>query len=788
MFVPNKMKVLAASTALAFAGTSISSFAALERTGPVSADPAVGKFPAWYQDKRGITLEFCAPSAAELTDGSCLVTADAPGAPGVLAVPESLPANFFDEHFYYAAGATLAPNGTGKATLVLAEEAAFASGAAVDGQQIVFSRIRVLLNPVPVTGSYRFIHPYGEITLDGVAGGRIFFTDDVGATCTGDFTCSLKSDLGPFLVPSAIPGGAELGPFAANGKLYLADPGRIGPVTGGLPGQNKFRIEGPAGSALGGAGVDFVETTDFTVMGRLFTGVLPGRVTVDRASYTNSATATNLDVFATAVPTTASRLPGSPVAPPGGIAPALWFYDRACGGVVNALDPAGPLLPPYTAPVGGVRTQMKAASELRWGQTHPAAIPAQVCVEDSNARDANGNVVSVFAPVAVKDEVTVTKAFFNPDARTLAVDASSSETVAALTLRLAYGALLPADLVNGQVVVQNLLVPPPDAEVQSTRNGITRYQVSSGYAAPAPVGVPVAQNDAFSFLMNGPASALNVTANDSNVPAGTVPTLTSNPTKGTVTLNPNGTVTYQPNLNTWGADGFSYTVTVAGVTSNAGVATINITPINVAPVAVNDSFSAIAGVTASLSVLANDTDVNGATNIVAPVNVTQTAGPAIATLSVPAGSRNVSFLAPAGSPAGNYTFTYRAQDAGINGSAPLLSNQATVTVAVVASETLAFGTAEYRRDSTRLRVDGTVTPGSGQTITVQFVDPGAAGGPAPVGTPFTVVSTRTTAPTPGTWALDTVTPLPVLPNGRTPVIRATTSNGTVLNGALTIRN
>ncbi len=787
MFFPNKIKLSAASIAVALVSTCFSSFAALERTGPVSADPAVGKFPAWYQDKKGITLEFCAPNAAELADGSCLVTAPAaPGAPGVLSVPESLPDNFFDEHFYYAAGATLAPNGTGKAILTLAEEAAFASGAAVDGQQIVFSRIRVLLNPIPTTGSYTFIHPYGRITLDGQAGGKIFFTDDVGATCTGDFTCSLKSELGPFLIPSNTAGGAELPPFAANGKLYLADPARIGPVTGGLPGQNKFRIEGPVGSNLGGPGVDFIETTDFTLMGRLFTGVLPGRVTVDRASYTNNGATTNLDVFATAVPTTASRLPGSAAAPAGGIEPALSFYDRTCGGVVNPLDPTGPLLPPYTAPVGGVLTAMRAASELRWGQTHPAAIPAEVCVVDSNARDANGNVISVYSPAAVKDEVTVTQALFNPDARSLAVQASSSDSVTpTLTLRLHYGAPIPRDLSGGTVTVADLLVPPPGVEVQSTQGGITKYEVTTGYASAAPTDFPVALNDSFPlspdlFLMNGGSHVLDVLANDSAAPAGSTVTvnLTSQPAKGSAALNANGTVTYTPNANTSGADAFTYTITTSAgglnFTSNAAVVAINIMEVDVAPVAANDSFNAIANTATSLNVLGNDTDVNGAANINVPVNVTLAQGSPVPTTLAVCG-KLICFQGPAGT----YTFTYQASDLAINGTGPLTSNPATVTVAVAAAESLAFTRVEYVRSKGRLRAEGTLTPAAGQQVRLDFVDP-------TTGQAVQLAGTTTVAGT-GLWVLDTAVALPTLPGGGNPTLRATTSNGTVAASAITFK-
>ena len=121
------------------------------------------------------------------------------------------PPDFFDEHFYYAAGANLTPVNGARTSLVLAVEAAFGTGAPLAGDQVTFSRIRVVMTNPPVAGTYRFIHPYGEKSFTVAAGERIFFTDDVGIGGTpGDFSGALRSDLGPFLLPSNAPGGAEL--------------------------------------------------------------------------------------------------------------------------------------------------------------------------------------------------------------------------------------------------------------------------------------------------------------------------------------------------------------------------------------------------------------------------------------------------------------------------------------------------------------------------------------------------------------------------------------------------
>ena len=791
-------RIMASTRALALAlALGISSFSAqalLERAGPVSIAPSVGGFPAWYQDTSGIALEFCAPqNASEVSGGWCLLL---PGTVG--AVPEAFPANFFIEHFYFAGTAVMTHQGGAHSLLVMAQEASFANGSTVrPGDQAVFARIRVKLDPAPVTGTYRFIHPYGEELRDAVAGTRIFFTSDVGLGCGLDFTCALNSRLGPFLLPSATPGGAEIPaltaanptpdtdsahfggafaptPYPGTGKTYIADPARLGPVTGSpLPNfidstgasrnHNIFRIEGPPGSGLGrdpvsGAIVDWAETTNFSLAGRVFTDAIPGRVTVDRASYGRNSAARKLDVFATAFETTQGRLPAAPK--PAAVASSLTFFDAPCAGTLDAL---GTIQPPFSAPPGANETPMTATGTLQWAQIQPAVIPAAVCVRDASARSADGSFVSVYYPQVVTDEVSVVPAIYNPGAGTLTVGASSSDAVLAPTLTLAYGTI-NKDLAAGQIVVPGMLAPPAGVSVQSSALGSTQYQVSTGFATAAAPLIPVAANDAYTFPMNSSPQVLAVLANDSNV-AGGKATLTSAPTRGSAVVNTNGTVTYTPNLNASGADAFTYTVTVGTVVSNTGQATLNITPVNLPPVAVDDTANAVVNKALAINVLANDTDPNGAANIVAAVAVTQPT-PTGATTSVAGGI--VTFTA---TKTGTFTFKYQAKDAGGLSSA----NTATVTVQVTAAETLAFTLNEYIVSKSRLRVAGTISPIASQTVRVDFVN--SAG--TVLGTAGTVASNTT-----GTWTLDIVGI--ALPAG-TVSVKATGANGGVKATALTLK-
>ena len=310
----------------AFAAMAASpAFAQLSNVGPVGP---LG-YPVSYQDKTGLTLEFCDnQTAAELAGGWCvLLPPDIPN-----GAPESrTPVNFADEHFYYlmnAGDGVATPGSAGQTTrvlLVAALEGAFGAGPVKAGDEMVFARLRIRIDPAPYSGTYTIYTPYGKRVFEGqVAGERIFVTDDVGLT-VGNFREALNGSIYPFIVPSASPGGAEMPPvsldnpapdkdpahfgggaptpYPNNGRRYIADPARIGPVTGsladfkadGVLNPNIFRID-ITGPDVPGGKVTLYQTTDFSLAGRIFEGAIPGTVTVDRASYSrNAAERTMLD-------------------------------------------------------------------------------------------------------------------------------------------------------------------------------------------------------------------------------------------------------------------------------------------------------------------------------------------------------------------------------------------------------------------------------------------------------------------------------------------------------------
>ncbi|TBT06419.1 tandem-95 repeat protein [Vibrio parahaemolyticus] len=82
------------------------------------------------------------------------------------------------------------------------------------------------------------------------------------------------------------------------------------------------------------------------------------------------------------------------------------------------------------------------------------------------------------------------------------------------------------------------------------------------------------------------------------------------PANGTVSVNPDGSVTYTPNDNYHGTDSFTYIVTSGGVSESTTV-NVDVTPVNDAPVAKDDIATTQEDTAVTIDVLPNDSDVDG---------------------------------------------------------------------------------------------------------------------------------------------------------------------------------
>ncbi|EOX3961178.1 tandem-95 repeat protein, partial [Vibrio alginolyticus] len=139
------------------------------------------------------------------------------------------------------------------------------------------------------------------------------------------------------------------------------------------------------------------------------------------------------------------------------------------------------------------------------------------------------------------------------------------------------------------------------------------------------------------------------------------------PANGTVSVNPDGSVTYTPNDNYQGTDSFTYIVTSGGVSESTTV-NVDVTPVNDAPVATNDNAVTDEDTPVTIDVLPNDTDVDGDKLSIESASVPETQG----TVEIVDGKL---VFTPADNFHGDAEITYTVTDGA-------LTDQATVNVTV----------------------------------------------------------------------------------------------------------
>jgi hypothetical protein len=142
---------------------------------------------------------------------------------------------------------------------------------------------------------------------------------------------------------------------------------------------------------------------------------------------------------------------------------------------------------------------------------------------------------------------------------------------------------------------------------------------------------PVAVDDSAETPEDTPVT-VDVLDNDSD-PDGDPLTVTavSDPPHGAAAINPDGTVTYTPDLNFNGSDSFTYTISDGGATATATV-TVTVGPVNDGPVAVDDSAATNEDTPVTVNVLGNDSDPDGD-----PLTITVVSTPGHGTAAIDSG-------------------------------------------------------------------------------------------------------------------------------------------------------
>lgn len=394
---------------------------ALAAAGPI--DPANG-FPQFFQDSTGMALQIGLDPVQTFFD------------PAIVGNAFSEQIGFGGEAFYFLAEANISyAGGTGAALCVLAVEAAFATGDPVDGEQIAFGRIRLRID-APVAGRYRVTHPYGQQNFDVATPGRRAINntvDIIGAA--PDFSPALATAVGPFLTAVA--------PAAPAG--FIGSFGALQTVTGSPAGNNLFRIDGPNGSNLAGAGNNRIETNQFNLSGQIFvpavppppgTAILPTPLIVDRAEMISSRNTMTINILVTSSNGATVTLKLSAAGAPVTLTP----------------DNAGRFFGRFRVPTSQVDLAAVSVTAEQVGLTTPTTLP-----------------------LTLTDTVTIRSATYSSRTQTLTITASSSDTRRPAPTLSAVGDPLHAenfgDLRNGRLIVRNLAIPPTTITVNSSVGG-----------------------------------------------------------------------------------------------------------------------------------------------------------------------------------------------------------------------------------------------------------------------------------------------------------------------------
>ncbi|TMU74387.1 hypothetical protein FGA82_21440 [Pseudomonas fluorescens] len=728
--------------ALSLTGSAYAQLAAVD-PGPYTF--ATGKFPMWYQDSNNLSMELCQSRAASSRVGvttppayMCTLLPE----PGIFddSLPMVFPDNWPPEAFWFLAETTIPNNGAGYGmdAYVAGIEAAFASENPADGDQQSFARIRIRVN-VPVAGTYVITHPYGVETVNVTTPGRraINITKDIGIGAPGDFSGTLNGAIGPFLRSVNGP-YTEVNPDTGGVETFVGDPNLTEAVTGSPFNTNFVRIVGPSGAGT-------IQTTLFTVAGKVLDSRQQTHVDIDRATYRRTSAGVRAEVFAKADASS-----------------TLCFRETV------ALLPGPPPTPCQTS-LTGDNTGLFFGQRLGNG-----TLPSIVVVTATNPA---GTTRPTSVSSKLTDVVKVQTARYNWANKTLLIEATSTDEVAIPDMvAQGYGRLSKTGTLQ-RITVADLTQPPATVTVKSAAGGSDTEPVVVAGTAPdtGENQAPISNADTGSTSFGVPIT-LSLLTNDSD-PDGNNPlsiTALTQPAagQGTVALSGTAAVVYTPPavVNTPLTTTFTYKAQDAKGLASANPATVTITVApNRAPTAVADSVATL-GVAIPINVLANDTDPEG--NV--PLGVASLTQPAAGRGTVSTDGTVITYTPPATvTTAFTTTFTYIARD-----SFGALSTPATVTVQVSprpAAETFTVTASTVQaRAGGRFNWDftGTSSVTTGNTITVQVTTP----------TGLVTLGT-TTVPVTGRWRL-TLNNTTVVPSAN-PTATIRSSQGTVRTVSVT---
>ncbi|TVZ56571.1 gliding motility-associated-like protein [Lutibacter sp. Hel_I_33_5] len=225
----------------------------------------------------------------------------------------------------------------------------------------------------------------------------------------------------------------------------------------------------------------------------------------------------------------------------------------------------------------------------------------------TTTEDVNATVNIITNDTDLEGAATIDKATIDLDPNTAGVQDSVTTPEGVWTVD--GNGLLTFDPVDNYNGTASITYTVQDDQGAESNSGAVSVVVSAVNDAP------VATNDAIGTNPNTPV-IIPVLTNDNDVDGDdlTVSLITTNPTKGSVMINPDGTITYTPNagfIN--GTDSFEYRVCDTSNACDTATVTVSVPNTPLSPTANPDTNTVAEGGTVSvptLGVLANDTDAN----------------------------------------------------------------------------------------------------------------------------------------------------------------------------------
>ena len=178
---------------------------------------------------------------------------------------------------------------------------------------------------------------------------------------------------------------------------------------------------------------------------------------------------------------------------------------------------------------------------------------------------------------------------------------------------------------------------------------------------------PVAVNDSATIVEDTPTD-ITVLTNDSDPDGDVLTVLGGSSADGSVSVNSDGTINFAPTSNFTGTTTITYTISDGTTGTDTATVSVSVSPVNDAPVAVDDTATITEDTPTDLTVLTNDSDVDGD-----PLTVTTASSP---DGSVAINSDGTINFTPTSNFTGTTTVTYTVTD-GAGGT-----DSATVTVTV----------------------------------------------------------------------------------------------------------